>query len=296
MGLGTVNLTKILQVIKESGTQGKTLCMIGKQDIHIEWDKMREMIYKYHFDIKKDVYEKIKDIQPIDSFQLFEMFGIAREGIHAVDFSEYENADIIFDLNKDLPKDMFEKYDYVINGGTLEHIFDVAKAMTNIYDMVKPGGVVIHIVPFAGLANHGFYSFSPTFFLDYCEANSFDIINLSMEFLLDNGDMIFSQDCRIFDDNDIKINEYVKKTMQISEVECILLLCIAKKCNSKDVSYPIQSMYRKMYSACIERRDICYQDVFELLKRNNDKKLHYMEQAAFVVCWLMSCIKVAWKA
>ena len=61
MGLGTVNLTKILQVIKESGTQGKTLCMIGKQDIHIEWDKMREMIYKYHFDIKKDVYEKIKD-------------------------------------------------------------------------------------------------------------------------------------------------------------------------------------------------------------------------------------------
>ena len=147
---------------------------------------------------------------------------------------------------------------YVINGGTLEHIFDVAKAMKNISDMVKPGGVVIHIVPFAGLANHGFYSFSPTFFLDYCEANSFDIINLSMEFLLDNGDMIFSQDCRIFDDNDIKINEYVKKTMQISEVECILLLCIAKKCNSKAVSYPIQSMYSKMYSACIERRDICY--------------------------------------
>lgn len=48
MGLGTANLVKILQVIKENGTQGKSLCMIGKQDIHIRWDNMREIIHKYH--------------------------------------------------------------------------------------------------------------------------------------------------------------------------------------------------------------------------------------------------------
>ena len=91
MGLGTANLVKILQVIKENGTQGKSLCMIGKQDIHIRWDNMREIIHKYHFDFDQKVYEKIKDIYPIDSFQLFEMFGIAGGRVHAVDFSEYEN-------------------------------------------------------------------------------------------------------------------------------------------------------------------------------------------------------------
>ncbi len=273
MGLGTANLVKILQVIKENGTQGKSLCMIGKQDIHIRWDNMREIIHKYHFDFDQKVYEKIKDIYPIDSFQLFEMFGIAGGRVHAVDFSEYENADIVFDLNEDLPEGMFEKYDYVINGGTLEHIFDAAKAMKNISGMVKPGGVIIHIVPLAGLADHGFYSFSPTFFLDYYETNGFDIINLNMEFLLENSDIIFSQDCRVFEDDYTKLNEYVKNIMQINEVECILLLCIARKYDSRDVSYPIQGMYRKMYAAGMEKHEICYGDLFDLLKGNSGKKI-----------------------
>lgn len=272
MGLGTVNLTRILQIIKLKGGSGKTLCMIGKQDIHISWDSLREIIHKYHFNYDKRVYEAIKDIQPIDSFKLFEMFRISG-GVHAVDFSEYENADIIFDLNEDLPEELFEKFDYVINSGTLEHVFDVAKAMRNISDMVRPGGVIVHIVPFGGLANHGFYSFSPTFFQDYYETNGFDILDLNMEFLLENSDVIFSQDCRAFEDDYRIINEYVKKTMQINEVECILLLCVAQKSDSKDASYPLQGMYKKIYSACIEKNDIRFEDVFELLRGNSNKKI-----------------------
>lgn len=272
MGLGTINLTRILQAFKENGIGEKSLCMIGKQDIHISWDILMEIVHNYDFYYDKEVYERIKNIQPIDSYKLFEMFGISG-GIDAVDFSEYEGADIIFDLNKDLPENLAEKYDYIINGGTLEHIFDVAKAMSNISAMVKPGGTIIHIVPFAGLANHGFYSFSPTFFQDYSVANGFRITSLNIEFLLDNGDIVFSQDCRIFDGGDCKINEYVKKIMQINEVECVLLLCIAKKCANKNNYYPIQGLYRKIYSTCSEKRILCYQEIFDLFKASTDKKI-----------------------
>lgn len=190
-----------------------------------------------------------------------------------MDFSEYENADIVFDLNQNLPVNMFEKYDYVINGGTLEHIFDVAKAMRNISDMVKPEGIIIHVVPFAGLADHGFYSFSPTFFQDYYEANDFVIIDLNIEFLLYDNNVIFSQDCRIFDNDYSKLNDYVKEIMQINEVECALLMCIAQKKDSKDALYPIQGMYRRIYSKSNGKHDICYHDIFELLKGNSDKKI-----------------------
>lgn len=196
------------------------------------------------------------------------MFGLSGERIHAMDFSAYENADIIFDLNKDLPESMREKYDYVINGGTLEHIFDVSKAMCNISDMVRPGGVAVHIVPFGGMANHGFYSFSPTFFQDYCAVNGFDILNLSMEFVFENDDMIFSQDCRIFDGGDSEINKYVKKVSQIDEIECILLICVVQKCESKKSYYPIQGMYEKIGSIGDMKKYICFQDIFKLFETN----------------------------
>lgn len=272
MGLGVTNLTRILQVFKENGVSEKSLCMIGKQDIHISWDVLMEIVHNYGFYYDEEIYERIKSIQPIDSYELFEMFGISG-GVNAVDFSEYEGANIIFDLNKDLPENLKGKYDYVINGGTLEHVFDVAKAMCNISDMVKPGGVIIHITPFAGLSNHGFYSFSPTFFQDYSVANGFQITNLNMEFLLDNGDIIFSQDCRIFDGGDCKINEYVKKVLQINEIECVLLLCIAKKFINKNRMYPIQGMYRKTYTVHSERRILCYKDILEFFKANSDMKI-----------------------
>lgn len=268
MGLGITNLTKILQLFKENGVNDKSLCMIGKQDIHIGWEQLMEIIHNYNFYYNKKIYEEIKNKQPIDSYKLFEMFGISGE-VHAVDFSGYENADIIFDLNNDLPESMREKYDYVINGGTLEHVFDVAKAMHNISDMVKSGGMAVHVVPFGGMANHGFYSFSPTFFQDYCASNGFEISNLSIEFVLENDDIIFSQDCRIFDGGDCEINRYVKKVEQIHEIECMLLICVAKKCTSKSCCYPTQGMYKKIDSACGKK--ICYQDIFKLFK--TDKRI-----------------------
>src|SRR3546814_9244579 len=58
------------------------------------------------------------------------------------------------------------KYDIVIDGGTTEHIFDIACALFNCAKMVKLNGYIYHDVPM-NMLNHGFFNFNPTLLCDF---------------------------------------------------------------------------------------------------------------------------------
>lgn len=81
--------------------------------------------------------------------------------IQALDFSDYEGADIIHDMNLALPSDMDQRFDIVIDGGSLEHIFNFPTAVLNVMRMAKVGGHVLISNPSNNLCGHGFYQFSP---------------------------------------------------------------------------------------------------------------------------------------
>jgi hypothetical protein len=66
----------------------------------------------------------------------------------------------------------------VIDGGTLEHAFDSAKAIKNMANMVKAEGYVFHFSPCAGWVNHGLYNFSPNVFFEFYRANDFRVWDL----------------------------------------------------------------------------------------------------------------------
>ena len=162
MGLLPSEIIKFLQEAREKGIKGKTLAMMGKQDILVEWDPFMKTVKNLGFRYDPVIADKIKGQRNINAFDLFHMFGF--EEVNAVDRSGYEGADIIFDLNDTLPGSLRKRFDYVINGGTLEHVFDVANAMKNMSEMVKDNGMIMHIAPAAGWVDHGFYSISTTFF------------------------------------------------------------------------------------------------------------------------------------
>ena len=46
--------------------------------------------------------------------------------------------------------------------------------------MLKPGGRIVHLSPAANYLDHGFYSFSPTFFADYYHANHYAIHKMQL--------------------------------------------------------------------------------------------------------------------
>lgn len=113
-------------------------------------------------------------VAPLDDKQMFRMMGF--DSIETLDYSDFEGADHVVDLNHDgLPEDLRGKFDVVLDSGTLEHVFHVPNAMKNIISLVKVGGRIIFLSPSSNHMDHGFYMFSPTFFADYFLANKFEI-------------------------------------------------------------------------------------------------------------------------
>ena len=225
MGLLTVEIFEILKLHKESRIENASLCMMGKQNILIRnWNAFMEMVYSLGFSYDKEICKKLQETFPVlDAYSFFEMFGF--KDVHAVDYSTYEGADIQFDLNGDnLPPDLTEKFDFVIDGGTLEHVFDPANAIKNMSGMVKQNGYIYHALPLAGYIDHGFYSFSPAFFLEYYDINHFRVQKINF-LVRTNGKAVFSQDCRLFEDS-ARMNEYI--SYFLGGGDCIITMYSSK--------------------------------------------------------------------
>lgn len=110
---------------------------------------------------------------PLDDRALFAAMGFER--VSALDVSAFEGADVIHDLNAPLPEAQRGRYDVVLNGGSLEHVFHVPNALSCVFDALRVGGRAVHIAPTSNLIDHGFYSFSPTLLHDYHAANGWTI-------------------------------------------------------------------------------------------------------------------------
>ena len=94
--------------------------------------------------------------------------------VDSIDNSHYEGAKIIFDYNQPVPKELHQQYDAVIDFGCSEHIFNVAQVFKNTADICKIGGRILHILPADNFCGHGFYQFTPEFFLSiYSNKNGY---------------------------------------------------------------------------------------------------------------------------
>lgn len=73
---------------------------------------------------------------------VFERLGVT---LDLFDVGPLEGKHInILDLNDPLPDELVGKYDFLINPGTYEHVFNVGQALVNGYRIVKDGGLAFH--------------------------------------------------------------------------------------------------------------------------------------------------------
>ncbi len=182
----------------------KNILMLGKQTVNFKIGKLYETLSRAQFKYRKDVLDiSDRDIatKSIDSYDLFKLLGFKE--VHALDVSDYEAADIILDLAcKELPSEYHGNFDYILDGGTLEHVFNLVQALINIHKMLKIGGTVVHVLPCEGWCDHGFYSFSPTSLIDFYTNNGY-FVKQSFLFGYKYPDVdspaIVSPDCRFMD-------------------------------------------------------------------------------------------------
>ena len=92
--------------------------------------------------------------------------------ITTMDQSAYEGADIIWDLVQPVPVEMWGKYDFIYDGGSLDNIFNPAQAMMNFTRMLKADGRMICMAA-ASAYPDPYLMFSPGWFNDYYAANKF---------------------------------------------------------------------------------------------------------------------------
>jgi SAM-dependent methyltransferase len=101
---------------------------------------------------------------------------LGASSVEALDYSDYEGAHHVHDMNEPVPEAMVGRFDVVYDGGALEHIFNFPTAIANLMRMTKVGGRVFMSTPANNFFGHGFYQFSPELmFRVFAPENGFEI-------------------------------------------------------------------------------------------------------------------------
>ncbi len=143
--------------------------MLGRQNLYVD-DKTQKNIAR-EFNIEKPALLEDKSLYSEEFFRLF----LTAEEITSLDYSDYEGADINHDMIFPIPEPLEEKYDVIIDGGTLEHVFNFLVAISNCMRMVQSGGRLFIFTPTNNQMGHGFYQFGlELFFRTFCASNGFE--------------------------------------------------------------------------------------------------------------------------
>lgn len=142
---------------------------LGRQGIHLPYQTCKFLCEKHGFTMPENVMDNYCE-------KLSRHLGATK--VDSIDNSPYERATFVYDLNNKIPINL-SKYDFIYDGGTTEHIFNVAQVYDNIFDMLNIGGILCSVTPNNNQSGHGFYQFSPEMYLRICERKyGMEIINI----------------------------------------------------------------------------------------------------------------------
>jgi hypothetical protein len=139
-------------------TKSKTnLLTFGRQGIHIPMNMVNNFLDKYNFDCMEYNYDKNIFCENL-------LLHLGFGNIDSIDNSNYEDANIIHNLNLPISNNL-KKYDYILDCGTIEHIFNTPQVCENIINLLNHDGIYLSVTPNNNFSGHGIYQFSPEFYL-----------------------------------------------------------------------------------------------------------------------------------
>jgi SAM-dependent methyltransferase len=178
-------IAKFLLEAKEQGVSFSNIATIGRQNLYLN---PKSLGYLARFCGLENIHQEIASDLYSDRF--FNMYLCAKH-VSAIDYSSYEGATIIHDMNKSIGENLEQVFDVVIDGGALEHIFNFPVAIENCMKMLKIGGRLFMFTPANNQVGHGFYQFSPElFFRVFDPVNGFEVERMeALEFRFANAEL-----------------------------------------------------------------------------------------------------------
>jgi hypothetical protein len=155
---------------------GDTLCL-GRQGIHLlPTDASARQIAQL-YDPKISLEQLLGSTGYAEPF----LRNLGSTDVKSLDYSNYEGADFVVDLNYPIRDELKERFDTVLDGGTLEHVFNFPVAIESVKAMTKIGGRVIMITPANNCLGHGFYQFSPELlYRVFSDENGFSVDKMDL--------------------------------------------------------------------------------------------------------------------
>ena len=139
----------------------------------------RQMAHLYHKDLIDRIETwcgvRLEHGKPVDDF--YRALGATE--LMYLDYSDFEGATLVHDLNQPLPERHHETFDTVIDGGTMEHVFHYPTALKSCMQAVALQGTIMLVTPATNMMGHGFYQFSPElFFRAFSQDNGYELRRL----------------------------------------------------------------------------------------------------------------------
>ena len=163
------NAAALLLKMRADGVHFGRLAMLGRQNLHLDFDEYLQFLRRVGRPPESALPEFAEGL----------LLALGATQVEAMDFSAYEGAALLHDMNQPVPPQWHQQYDVVFDGGTLEHVFNFPVAIRNCMELLKPGGRFVSATITNNWCGHGFYQFSPElFFRLFGPDNGFCIIEM----------------------------------------------------------------------------------------------------------------------
>lgn len=174
MGIDYVLFDRLAELSVRFRPEGRVL-MLGRQGFAIQ-GKYRKLydksLTRYGIDATR------RDLLQEDGFAETMMRRLGFGDAETMDFSDYEGAHLLHDLNRQPPETLEGQFDMIFDGGTIEHVFNVPMALEGVWRMLRAGGRFVSANGLNGWMGHGMYQFNPelvwTFWKRACNCRVID--------------------------------------------------------------------------------------------------------------------------
>jgi hypothetical protein len=151
---------KFLLAARASGVSFARTATLGRQGLHLSAAALDQALRLFGLPVPPE------DLQRwlAGGFAEPLLARLGADEVCSLDASAYEGATRVHDMNAPVPADLRERFEVVVDSGSLEHIFHVAQAVRSCMEMAAVGGHVLLLTPANNYMGHGFYQFSPELF------------------------------------------------------------------------------------------------------------------------------------
>lgn len=176
MGLGHIEVNLLIHEHAYRPIEGEVLA-IGRQQIGPNANDICGILQRFGVERRTSTFEidtlnthGHHGMETILDSSLFKSFSGAKYFV--ADINPYEGADFVFDVCKDVPAHLLGRFDFILDGGSLDNIFDPLAMVRNMTRMLKPGGRLFIYAWSSGFPT-AYVKITPDWIMDYCLVNEF---------------------------------------------------------------------------------------------------------------------------